>query len=148
MATKIQQKLDDLETQTKELLVAQNKGRANKRFPCYCGKYHTIKNCEVIQTHWYVQPRGCTDGDYWNEGELQIVCPEKDGKNRLLFTSSHTFPWEHRSEYDYDAQAQFKRIYKYLFKKVIDDYDTDTRPWVNNYYFDHNQERFEIKIKR
>jgi hypothetical protein len=119
--------------------------RANKEFVCGCGKYHKIKDCVVIQTHWYTAPSGCSDGDYWNSGELQIVCPDTDFKNRILF-KNFNIPWEKRNLFDYDASAQFSRIYKYLFKAVVDDYDKDRRKAWNNYWVDNNHEYYGIKI--
>lgn len=48
-----------------------------------CGKTTQIKDLVYIQTHWYVRPRGCTEGDYWNEGEGNFVCPHCGHLNRL-----------------------------------------------------------------
>ena len=46
---------------------------------------HKIKDCVAIQTHWYTEPSGCTEGDYWNQGEINIICPETNHRNRMLF---------------------------------------------------------------
>ena len=48
-----------------------------------CGKRFSIKNITYIQTHWYVEPHGCTGGDYWNEGEGNWICPKCKHRNRL-----------------------------------------------------------------
>lgn len=48
-----------------------------------CGKSAKIGKLTYIQTHWYVRPSGCSDGDYWNEGEGQFTCPHCQHRNRL-----------------------------------------------------------------
>ena len=48
-----------------------------------CKKPTTVQDVDYIQTHWYVPPSGCTEGDYWNEGEGQFMCPACDAVNRL-----------------------------------------------------------------
>ena len=82
-------------------------------------------------------------GDTWHEGELQIVCPVTDNKNRVLF-NFYDVPWSKRSYYDYNPDMQFRRIYTPLFKEVIRDNDHDERAWWNNEYFDKHRKKFEI----
>jgi hypothetical protein len=48
-----------------------------------CGKSIPINEIEFLQTHWYVRPSGCTEGDYWKEGEGQYICPHCKHLNRL-----------------------------------------------------------------
>jgi len=48
-----------------------------------CGAKLAISDLEYIQTHWYTRPDGCNEGDYWNEGEGQFVCPVCGKLNRL-----------------------------------------------------------------
>lgn len=120
--------------------------RSQLKFRCGCGRLHRIKDCDLIQTHWYKSPHGCTGGDYWNSGEVQIICPVTDNKNRVLFKSVYQIPYELRDHFAYSAEQQFLRIYKNLFKSVIDDYDTDKRGWWNCYYFDENHRKFGISI--
>jgi len=48
-----------------------------------CGAKLHVSDLVYIQTHWYVPPSGCTDGDYWNTGEGQFVCPKCGCTNRL-----------------------------------------------------------------
>ena len=40
-----------------------------------CLRGYEVRELEYIQTNWYVTPSGCTDGDYWKEGEGQWKCP-------------------------------------------------------------------------
>lgn len=49
---------------------------------------HCISECAIsalvyIQTHWYVRPSGCSDGDYFTPGEGQWDCPACGHNNRL-----------------------------------------------------------------
>jgi len=48
-----------------------------------CGATHAIGALTYIQTHWYVRPSGCTDGDYYNNGEGKWDCPACGLVNRL-----------------------------------------------------------------
>lgn len=144
--TKVEQRLAELATEQSLLEQKLEIQRANKQFKCGCGKMHRIKNCIVIQAHYYVPPSGCTDGAYWAQTELQIICPDTDKKNRLLF-SNHDINWRDRSAYRHNAEEQFKRIYKELFKEVIDDHEKDTRQWWNNFYIDKNHKKFGLHIE-
>ena len=49
-----------------------------------CNEDTQIQNLTYIQTHWYTPPRGCTEGDYWNEGEGQYDCPHCKVRLRLF----------------------------------------------------------------
>jgi hypothetical protein len=142
----IKKRLKALEEEQAELVKSLSETKANLKFLCSCGKMHTIKKCVAIQTHWYTPPHGCTGGDYWNEGELQIICPDTDFKNRIHFRN-HDIPWGHRHDYEYSAEEQFKRNYKPLFKEVIQDHDDDKRKWWNNDYFDQNHKKFDLNVK-
>ena len=115
---------------------------------CGCGNPHLIGDLTAIQTHWYTHPHGCTGGDYWNEGELQFICPETGIINRLLF-NNYDVPWKEGGIYENDPEEQFKTNYKNLFKEVIDSYDKETSgEWVNNYYVDKNRRKFGLVEKR
>jgi len=118
---------------------------SKKTYKCLCGKKHKFQNSEVIQTHFYVYPHGCTDGDYWLEGELQIICPTTNCKNRVLF-DEYKVPYEKRNEYKWSLELQFKRKYKKMFKKVINDYNDDSREWKNCYYIDKHAKKYGLKL--
>lgn len=144
----IQQKIKALDAEKVKLIAALDQQRGRKKFQCgCCHAMHAIKDCDVIQTHWYTSPSGCTGGDYWNDGELQIICPATDHKNRVHFSSYYAVDYSLRNAYAHSADAQFKRLYKHLFKSVIDDYDKDQRSWVNLNYFDEHRARFDLHIK-
>lgn len=69
-----------------------------------CRAAFEVRELEYIQTHWYVRPHGCTEGDYWNHGEGQWVCPSCGHRNRLY------------------NQPDVEKM-KPLFKSVKDTYD-------------------------
>ena len=48
-----------------------------------CGRMTQVRKLIYIQTHWYVSPHGCTEGDYWKEGEGQFDCPKCGNRNQL-----------------------------------------------------------------
>jgi len=48
-----------------------------------CGAFSPIRELIYIQTHWYVEPSGCTGGDYWCLGEGNFDCPHCGHRNRL-----------------------------------------------------------------
>lgn len=149
--TKVEKLEKKLEIAKKE----ESEARSRLKFPCACGIYHAIKDCVVIQTHWYTRPHGCCGGDYWNEGELQIVCPANNKlRNRVMFPSYSKVEWENRNKYAYSAEQQFSRIYKKLFKLVRDEYtksdrsifdELETKDY-NNYYFDNNHKKFGLNV--
>ena len=147
MSINIEQKIAKLNKALAEAKKIQDQNRGKKTIRCDCGKMHRIKDCEVIQTHWYVSPSGCTDGDYWNEGELEFVCPETKECNRLLFEVQEQIDWEERIEYENDLEAQFKHLYKRHFKHVTDEYEHGHRMSVNNFYVDQNYKKFGLSIK-
>lgn len=139
-------RIKQLEKQLEEAKKEEAEQNARKRFKCGCGSYHSIKDCEVIQTHWYVRPYGCTGGDYWNQGELKIICPKTGLRNRVLFETIEEVPWDKRNELKYSPERQFRYAYVDLFKKVIEDYEEDKGETYNNYYFDKNWRKFGIEI--
>jgi hypothetical protein len=52
-----------------------------------CGKPSQIGKLDFIQMLYYVPPRGCTEGDYWQveEDDGLFICPHCGYTNRLLY---------------------------------------------------------------
>lgn len=48
-----------------------------------CGHRQPVGTTIYIQSHWYVEPHGCTGGDYWKEGEGQFRCDSCGKISRL-----------------------------------------------------------------
>lgn len=144
---KFKRRLEELKAEQKFLLSQLDKTRSNRMFLCACGKHHRIKNCSVIQTHWYTHPHGCMGGDYWNEGELNIVCSDNEEiRNRILF-HDNLAEYENRQKYDYNLEMQFKRMYKHLFKGVIDEHEHGNNG-IFTYFFEKNAKRFGLSRKK
>jgi len=117
-----------------------------KMLPCAsCGRRHQIGKLDAIATHWYVEPSGCTDGDYWLEGEWHFVCPETSVRNRLLFHQS----WEERAN-GVDAEEVFKRLFRWAFKSMTAEHKRDSLlrkcpyEWVNNDHVDKNRAAYGL----
>lgn len=68
-----------------------------------CGQGHEVGELDYIQTHWYTPPRGCSEGDYWNQGEGQWACPACSTRHRLFNRPDIT-------------------ALKHLFKSTVDEY--------------------------
>lgn len=49
-----------------------------------CDKASRIGELEFIQSRWYVRPYGCSEGDYWKEGEGQWECVHCGHLNRIF----------------------------------------------------------------
>lgn len=48
-----------------------------------CGQSQKVRDTVYIQSHWYVQPYGCTGGAYWKQGEGRFRCNTCGHVNRL-----------------------------------------------------------------
>lgn len=122
--------------------------RGTFKLPCArCKTEHKIADLTAVQTYWYTSPYGCTEGDYWTAGELQVLCPDCGAYNRLLF-DNYDVPWEKRKEYSHNPEAQFRQSYKPLFQSVDDLYGDQSEPTVNNYFVDVNRVMFGLVEKR
>lgn len=50
-----------------------------------CRNMQPLAESVRIQTHYYTPPRGCTGGDYWSTGEVQVPCNACGIRMRLNF---------------------------------------------------------------
>lgn len=169
MGATLEKQLEDVRSKKSDILKKIDERNKRKTIDCSsCDESHPINTLTLIQTYWYVPPHGCNEGDYWNEGEMQFVCPKTKVINRMLFDNSDV-PWEKRREYENDPEAQFKKNYRPLFKRVIEVYehsdnmsgtrysigsrklkneDVTNGHWVNNSYVDENRKEFGLVEKR
>lgn len=146
--TSLEEKIRDLEEQKKEISRAIDELNRKREIQCSCGDSHSIGDLTAIQTHWYTPPSGCTEGDYWNEGELEFCCPTTGIINRLLF-DNYDVPWKERDKYDNNPAQQFNHMYRRLFKEIINTYEPNmSGRGVNNHYVDKNREKFWLVEKR
>lgn len=80
----INKKISKLKDQVAFLVEQKNEVLCQTRVDCpVCNKPFMICESEYLQTHWYVEPHGCTGGDYWNAGEGNCVCPNCKARLRL-----------------------------------------------------------------
>ena len=143
----IRKKIKELKQQLLEVEEQERKLQSNLKFLCCCKKMHKIKECVVVQRYYETGGYSCYGG-YTAEGELQIICPKTNVRNRVLFDDYDT-PWEKRDHYDYNPQMQFKSNFKKLFKEIVDEYEKDKNyQWENNFYFDKNRKKFDINVKK
>lgn len=118
--------------------------RKRRAILCACEKKHAIGKLELLVTHWYTRPSGCTDGDYWTEGEWQFVCPVDGMRNRFMF-DDYKVEYEKRGHVGVAAEPTFKTIYRGLFASSRDVYDkSEGGGNFNNYYVDKNRKKFEL----
>jgi hypothetical protein len=145
--TAAQAKVAKARAQLDEAIADQQEERRRRRILCSCGKMHPIGKLDLLVTHYYIEPHGCTGGDYWREGEWQFLCPYTGERNRLLF-DDYDLDWKDRDT-SKAAGVVFKYLYRGLFANTIDTHgDADEskygRAWANNYYIDQHRERFEL----
>jgi hypothetical protein len=145
MNMNLEKQLNDLHQQEHELLQKIEEQNKRKKIPCKCcNKNHSIYKLTAIQTYWYVEPSGCTDGGYWREGEMQFICPLSNIRNRILF-DNYDVEWHLRDKYDFSPELQFKGGFRKLFKEVTKYYDKNGRyQFVNNYYVDQHRKKFGL----
>lgn len=81
---KVDKKINKLEEQIKSLREQQSNMLEQILIDCpSCSKPFPIMESEYLQTHWYTPPRGCSEGDYWNTGEGNCICPHCESRLRL-----------------------------------------------------------------
>jgi len=138
---KLEDQLENIRKEEGKILDRIKNRNSKRKIQCSCCEnFHEIHNLTAIQTHWYVTPSGCTEGDYWNEGEIQFLCPDSGVINRVMFDN---YDLEKRKLYD--PEYQFKSIYKILFNEIKNEY-RDKMPGerMNNYYVDSHRKKFGL----
>jgi hypothetical protein len=143
----LQNKLHSLRTSEAEINSEIKELRANKTIKCLCGKYHKIKDMDIIiPQRWH---RGYSYEDGYNEdvGLFAVCAKNPELANRLLF-DDYSIDYYKRDVYKYNAKMQFATLYQHLFKSIvrIDEDKVPYKRWGNNEYIDKNHKKFEIKI--
>lgn len=73
------------ETRTRHLKSLRDANVKRTSILCkFCKNKSHIRSVIYIQTHWYVRPYGCTEGDYWKSGEGNWDCLVCGRRNRLF----------------------------------------------------------------
>ncbi len=139
-------RLAELELEAKKLRAKIDVERANKTILCGCGALHKVKDCDAVNSMYYVPPSGCSEGAYWTYQEKHVVCPVTGHRNRLLYSSKYRVPWERRSDYAHSAEMQFNRMYGHLFKSQKEECKGTSYKWWNSDYVDKHHDKFGIDI--
>lgn len=153
----LEKQLEKAQGDVSEIRERINQRNARRKIECAsCGEFHMIKDLNAIQKHGHIPPRGCTEGDYWVEEELNYICPDCGIRNRLLFDNYGLHP-DQRGKVQFDPEEQFKCMYKRLFGNVEDVHENPTyhealqtaysNDWVNNDFVDNNREKFGLIAK-
>lgn len=84
-AQNLQDEIDDMYSQVRNLKEQKTVLLGQTELICpKCETQHEIKDLTYICTHFYVAPSGCTDGDYWCEGEGNTFCTNCEIRIRFL----------------------------------------------------------------
>ncbi len=145
----IEKELDFLDSKQFELLEDLEEARGNLTIRCNCGGYHKIRQMKAIQDYYYVEPHGCTGGDYWSQTTLSFLCPKDESYEQRMLFDNYDVEYELRSHFDHNPEMQFKRWYKELFREVVDgrDKEYDRMNFINSYYVDKNRKKFGLVEK-
>lgn len=72
------------ELRTNHLRSLRDQNLRHTEISCkFCRAGNQINTLIYLQTHWYVRPSGCTDGDYYRHGEGNWDCLSCGRRNRL-----------------------------------------------------------------
>lgn len=114
LVLELREKLAAIDEKRDELTARLSDAVAQTRVKCLancygkgCGQTSAIRDLVYLQTHWYVPPSGCSDGDYWRQGEGMYECLHCGHMNRLY------------------ERADIEAL-KHLFRGVVDTYDRNT----------------------
>ena len=140
----LEKQLKKLEEEKNQIMERIDERNSKRKIECRaCESAHQIKDLELIQTQEYVKPSGCTDGDYYIDGEMQYICPKTRIINRILFDNSDV-EWEERKKYENNPEKQFKRMYSSLFEEISEETTVVENKSVINYFVDQNRKKFGL----
>lgn len=137
--------LGALATQEMEVKQAIRAYRGRKTILCACLKKHPIHNITLIQDYAWSEGGAYEDGE-WYSHTLYIVCPNNPNQvSRLYWPSYYKVDYPLRGQLKWNAEMQFKRLYKDSFKEVV---RTENQPLraVSNHYIDDNLHKYDITL--
>jgi hypothetical protein len=92
--------IEKMEAQAVRLAEKIKKAKDNQCYDCPQCKISTaIKEMNLEVEIFYVEPSGCTDGDYWTEGtepEYALTCPACHSRRR--FRDYKPKEWDYKSK--------------------------------------------------
>lgn len=145
-----QRLLADLARADSALCVAKARLDAHRQartIACACRAAHPIGELALIITHWYVEPHGCTGGDFWREGEWVFACPRTGARNALHF-NDYDVAYEARGTIGVAAEPTFKALYRRLFASRVDEHLHTDPPAHRCVDVDNRRDDFELPLKK
>lgn len=143
----VMKRLSELAKEQKELLIALDDHRANKKIACAsCGNLSKIRNIDLIDVESYTEPYSCTGGDYWSHDEYNYICCFCNVRNRFLSNLYYKIKYSSRQYHNVDTY--FFSKYRPLFKSCKVEAEprhsifTTRQKFVNNYYVEDNLAKF------
>ena len=138
MKTKMTE-IEKLEAHSKRIAAKLIEARKNQKIKCAkCWCEHSIKDLTIEVETYYVQPSGCTEGDYWTTGkcpDYAITCPEC--KHREVYKEYRDMGWD----YEYEQRKKGKYCNRYIplnMTKIIYDNIYMFKNKLEYYYEDGN----------
>ena len=112
----LQQQIDDIREHIEDI-------KRNRTITCKgCSKRTPIRNLVLIKPMWYVEPHGCTGGDYWNESdEFKWFCPKCNEWCRELGGKYVSIEQNTRYQFIVQHKAHFGEFYRQYREKTIEE---------------------------
>lgn len=78
--------MDSAETEIGKLRLKIKVNQGKLKYKCpECKKFSTLRDTDAIQKNYYVEPHGCTGGDYWTRNGIMWNCPKCNQKQSLKY---------------------------------------------------------------
>lgn len=110
-----------IEKQIKELKTKLEAAKKALKFECMgCHKKTSISKLELIVEQFYVPPRGCSDGDYWTEGEnpdFYVKCPKCNKEIRYYYFDYGQYLKPSQTDIKRNESAKFISEHRWSFGK-------------------------------
>lgn len=85
----LKQEIYDTAAEINELQKKIKKLEDKFKYKCpSCKKFSKIKDTNAIQHHYYIEPHGCTSGDYWVTSGIEWYCPKCETKLKPQYKES------------------------------------------------------------
>lgn len=142
MTTVLERQLEEAKENVKKLQKKLDAQKSNRKISCAnCNEKHKIKDIDLIDVQYYVEPYSCAGGGYWNHSEYNFICPSCKIRNRFL---THL---DYKLQYDYRMTCSPLRMFFWenvgLFKSVDDVKDKNQYgQFVNNFFLDKDPRKW------
>lgn len=87
--------IEKIEKQIDVLKGKLKKAKQRQKLEClHCHKKTAIEQLTLVVMRYYVEPSGCSDGDYWTEGanpEFRVKCPHCNKESRYYYSEPLKF---------------------------------------------------------